>query len=252
MIRSGLAIPAAAAASILALGGCAAHWPIASADKSITITYQEVGDIAAHRIATRMAEERRRVRAWWGTGFDGPIRVEISQRQRVAMAMIPAWKGDHGKVLLPKRTVDSTTTPTLHELVHVEAPNGNRFLAEGLAVYLQTLLNGVDAYPNFGADLHDEVRPYARQADIRRLDSAVTPRRLESSSNFGRRRAYMIAGSFVRFLVETHGKAKFRQLYGLTPFRPGERITFDQARYRSVYGVGLKELARDWRNAVTP
>jgi hypothetical protein len=31
----------------------------------------------------------------------------------------------------------------------------------------------------------------------------------------------VVAGSFVRFLVETHGKDKFRRLHALTPFRPG-------------------------------
>ncbi len=250
-IRSWPSIAGAASALILALGGCAPEAAIVSADKSITITYYEVGTADARRIAARMAEERRRVRAWWGAGFDGPIRVEISRENRISMALIPAWRGDHGKMLLPTRVVNRTATPTLHELVHIDAPNGNRFLAEGLAVYLQAQLGGVATYPNFGADLHDEARAFAQRADIRRLDTATTPRRLESASQFDRRPTYMIAGSFVRFLVETHGKEKFRRLYELTPFRPGERIQYDQTRYRSVYGVGLAGLAQKWRDAIS-
>ncbi len=37
----------------------------------------------------------------------------------------PAWRVNAGKAAI------------LHELAHVFFPNGNRFLAEGLAVYLQ-------------------------------------------------------------------------------------------------------------------
>ena len=132
------------AALVVVVAGCAPQSPIESGDKSIMVTHHEIG--AAARIAERMAAERRRVRAWWGVGFDGPIRVEISDRQRVAMALVPAWRGDRGKMLLPIRTIVSGTTPTLHELVHIEAPNGNRFLAEGLAVYLQTRLGGVSEF----------------------------------------------------------------------------------------------------------
>jgi len=245
------AIAGAALALILALGGCGPEAAIVSADKSITITYYEVDSTGARRIAARMAEERRRVRKWWGAGFDGPIRVEISQQQSVSMALIPAWRGDRGKMLLPSRVVHREATPTLHELVHIEAPNGNRFLAEGLAVYLQARLGVLDAYPDFGADLHVEAGEYARQADISRLDTAATPRRIESASQFDRQPTYLIAGSFVRFLIETHGKEKFLRLYELTPFRSGERIQYDQSRYGSVYGVGLAGLAQKWRDAIS-
>jgi hypothetical protein len=60
----------------------------------------------------------------------------------------------------------------------------------------------------------------------------------------------VVAGSFVRFLVETHGKDKFRRLHALTPFRPGERIVYGPARYRSVYGTSLAGLASQWRAAI--
>jgi len=244
------AVAGVASALILALGGCARAPAVVSDDRSITITHHEVDSAGARRIADRMAGERKRVRAWWGTGFEGPVRVEITQDQSVAMALIPAWRGDHGKMLLPSRVVRTPTTPTLHELVHIEAPNGNRFLAEGLAVYLQARLGDIDAYPNLGADLHEEARAYAERADIPRFDTAATPRRIESASDLGRRPAYLIAGSFVRFLVEAHGKEKFRELYQLTPFQPGVRVFYDKERYRSVYGVGLEALAGQWRNTV--
>lgn len=45
----------------------------------------------------------------------------------------------------------------MHELVHVLWPNGNRLLAEGLAVHLQAEIGGNPAFPNFGRPLHQLV-----------------------------------------------------------------------------------------------
>jgi hypothetical protein len=54
---------------------------------------------------------------------------------------------------MPLRRVRDNSGALLHEVVHVYAPNPNRFLAEGLAVYLHTKLAGNAALPNFGEDL---------------------------------------------------------------------------------------------------
>jgi hypothetical protein len=54
---------------------------------------------------------------------------------------------------MPLQRARNNDGALLHELVHVYASSENRFLAEGLAVYLQARLGGNRAYPNFGDDL---------------------------------------------------------------------------------------------------
>ncbi len=51
---------------------------------------------------------------------------------------------------MPLRRARDSTGALLHEIVHIYAPNNNRFLAEGLAVYLHAKLAGNPAFPNFG------------------------------------------------------------------------------------------------------
>lgn len=72
-----------------------------------------------------------------------------------------------------------------------------------------------------------------------------TPRRLRSDSP-GERRAYLIAGSFVRYLIETFGVEKFRALYGMTPLAPRNRDPGDPDLWGGIYGEPLSELALEW------
>src|SRR5262245_34831578 len=48
------------------------------------------------------------------------------------------------------------------ELVDVYFTNGNRFLAEGLAIFVQAKIGGNAAFPNFGGSLHGLVRDLMR------------------------------------------------------------------------------------------
>jgi hypothetical protein len=62
--------------------------------------------------------------------------------------------------------------------------------------------------------------------------------------------AYLVAGSFVRFLIERHGLDKFRALYAATPLVPRGRNAGDPARWSAVYGVAFAHLVSDWRAAL--
>jgi len=53
------------------------------------------------------------------------------------------------------------------------------------------------------------------------LSNFATPSRLRMAS-LDQRESYLVAGSFVRYLVETHGREKFRALYALTPIARGQ------------------------------
>ena len=58
------------------------------------------------------------------------------------MALIPAWRGERGQMIFGAKRVNAGEAATVHEMIHVYAPNANRFLAEGLAVYGHDLLGG--------------------------------------------------------------------------------------------------------------
>ena len=70
------------------------------------------------------------------------------------MAIVPAWRGNRGEMLFRAKIIREGYNATIHEVVHVYAPNANRFLAEGLATYAHQHLGGGSAFPNYGADLH--------------------------------------------------------------------------------------------------
>jgi hypothetical protein len=116
----------------------------------------------------------------------------------------------------------------------VYAPGTNRFLAEGLAVYLQQKLGGNPAFPNFGKDLRILARDrLSSVSSLESLNNVRTPRPLRTVMQ--EQPAYILAGSFVEFLIENYGLTMFRSLY-------------DIGNYESVYGKNLAALEREWRS----
>jgi hypothetical protein len=133
---------------------------------------------------------------------------------------------------MPLRRVRDNTGALLHEIVHIYAPNNNRFLAEGLAVYLHTKLGGNPAFPNFGEDLRrSAARSLSGVKSLESLNNVRTPRPL--SGIMDEEIAYVLAGSFVGFLIEKYGLTLFRSLY-------------ETEDYEKVYGKALKTLENEW------
>ena len=111
-----------------------------------------------------------------------------------------------------------------HELVHYLAGAGWRPVDEGLAVYLTERICG----PAGGVPIDTRTRVY--------LDLALEERLDRDRLKFGMsRRAYDLAGSFVKWLVETHGLDRFMELYRAVP-----------GDYMVVYGEGELELEARW------
>jgi hypothetical protein len=160
-----------------------------------------------------------------------------------------------------------------HELAHVFFPNGTRFLAEGLAVYLQAEIGGNPAFPNFGRSLHALVReriiemvPEFSSGDrqslacihLADLDEVATPspltlkvkQELYGEEPRGQACIYPIAGSFVQFLIETRGMEEFRKLYLQTPLVPFVQNAGMPDRWRSVYGSPLAGLEEEWKSLI--
>lgn len=185
--------------------------------------------------------------------YDGHIRVDVfpSDRPEASMALLPAWRGDRGRIRFSSYRVHHGNAAITHELVHVFAPNQNRFLAEGLAVFAQWELHPQEhVYPNFGTPLHEAARASVELADLAYLDSIATPSRLTYAtlrSPAEERRAYIDAGSFVQFLIGRYGSAKFRALYEMTPLTPGRMGDGgDPDRWQNVYGKSVSALQNEW------
>lgn len=200
--------------------------------------------ILSEQLSVREAEaycryavsERGKVEDYWGEAWKEAIRIHVDSSYRISRALVPGYRGDRGFMEMPLRGVRNNDGALLHEIVHIYAPNDNRFLAEGLAVYLHHKLAGNRAFPNFGRPLDSEARDRLSQvASLDELDGVRTPRPLGSVLN--EQSAYIIAGSFVGFLIERYGLPDFRKLY-------------DGGGYEAAYGKALSALEKEWRSAL--
>jgi hypothetical protein len=157
-------------------------------------------------------------------------------------------------------------TGIAHELTHIYLPNGNRLLAEGLAVYVQQKIGSNPAMPNFGRPLHQLVREFTcgmhlvavpkpdlkdisfADADKISTPSPVTLRigLIPYESGY----VYNFVGSFIQFLIETHGMERFRTLFNLTPLQVGKRNEGSPERWEGVYGTTLNALEKNWQSQI--
>ena len=177
--------------------------------------------------------EREKVEGFWGKTWKETISINVSSSYRISRSLVPGYFGKRGVLEMPLRRVRDNNGALLHEIVHIYAPNNNRFLAEGLAVYLHTKLGGNPAFPNFGEDLRrSAARALSEVKSLEALNSVRTPRPL--SSVMDETTAYVLAGSFVGFLIERYGLPQFRSLY-------------ETENYEQVYGRSLDTLQKEWR-----
>jgi hypothetical protein len=254
---------------------------------SITATFNYVGaDLAdakrgiaqRENFESRFYLELENVRAWsaqanWKQISVPNLQVFVSPEYRISRALVHVWAGRGGWMEFPVWRVMSGKAAITHELVHVLFPNGNRFLAEGLAVHLQAAIGGNPAFPNFGKPLHDRARELLQeiipgfldrdpksleQLQLSELDEIATPNplTLRVGQEFygeeprGQTRIYSIVGSFVQFLIETRGTEKFVALYEQTPLLPFARNVGASDRWRNAYDVSLSDLEKEWKSMI--
>jgi hypothetical protein len=106
------------------------------------------------------------------------LQIFVANEYKISRSLVPAWLGQRGWMEFPAVEATAGDAAMAHELVHVFFPNGNRMLAEGLAVYVQQALyqqrppRTNPAFPNFGEDLHLLARQYIVQLTSARRHSA--------------------------------------------------------------------------------
>jgi hypothetical protein len=221
--------------SVLAIHGIAAPAVAANCD-NIEIHSEQLTAREAEGYCLYAAGERKKIENFWGATWKEPIRIHVDRSYRISKALIPSYHGNRGFMEMPLRGVRNNDGALLHEMVHIYAPNDNRFLAEGLAVYLHHKMAGNRAFPNFGKSLDAEARERLAQIEsLDRLNAVRTPRPL--GSVLDEQSAYILAGSFVGFLIDKYGLPEFRKLY-------------ESGAYESAYGKALWELEKEWRAAL--
>jgi len=227
-----------AALSLLVIQ-CAGVRKIASEYGNIQILSNELTPQEAESYCRYAASEREKVEAFWGATWKGPIRIHVDSSYQISRALVPAYQGNRGFMEMPFRRAKNEiiTGPLLHEIVHIYAPNDNRFLAEGLAVYLHDKMGGNPGFPNFGKSLHTLAHgTFSEVTSLEGLNRVRTPLPL-SSAGVDEKTAYIVAGSFVGFLIEKYGLAMFRGLY-------------TAGNFKKIYGKSLSVLENEWRSSV--
>jgi hypothetical protein len=240
------------------------------------IDYPSLSPAQQEAFRADFARESRVLRGWCArqqylpTTLPTELRIFVSDEYKNSKSLLPAAVGQHGRMEFPAWKVVAGEAPIMHELAHVYFPNGNRFVAEALAIYLQATLGGNPAFPNFGRNLHELARElllkmlpeFARRDTasleklrLTELDKIATPSSLRlrvglilyQDDPSGQAYIYAVVGSFARFLIDTHGIDRFRALYSLTPLKPFARDAGSPDRWQDVYGVALGELETEWK-----
>lgn len=212
---------------------CAPVLGSATTCEGIQVLGDELTPAAVETYCRYAVQERQKVEAFWGTTWREPIRMHVSSAYRISRALVPGYFGNRGFLEMPLHSARENTGALLHEIVHIYAPHSNRFLAEGLAVYLHATLAGNPVFPNFGGNLqHLALRGLSGVESLDALHRVRTPRSL--GTVIDEKTAYILAGSFVGFVIERYGLASFRSLY-------------ETENYAQVYGKSLGTLEQEWR-----
>jgi len=225
-----------AALSVLVIQ-CAVALKVVSDCGNVRILSSELTAQEADAYCRYATGEQEKVEALWGTTWKEPIRIHVDHSYKISRALIPAYQGNRGFMEMPVQRVRNNDGALLHEIVHIYAPNNNRFLAEGLAVYLQAKIGSNRAFPNFSDNLNVLAR--RRFPEVNSLENLNTGGTTRPWSTAGDERttAYILGGAFVGFLIDRNGLPRFKKLY-------------ETGDYDKVYGKSLEILDKEWRSAL--
>lgn len=194
---------------------------------SAELSHREAAEYCKY--ATR---ERQKVEKFWGPTWRDPIRIQVSS-QYAANTLVQTG-GKPGRIDMPLDRVRDRTGALLHEITHNYAFSENRFLYEGLGVYLQAELGDIRSFPTRGRPLDVAAAEVARTVgSLEELNAVRFPRPL--ASVMPDVPAYLLAGPFVEYLTGRKGGLdKFRALYASGGLSGDVRRTVQRA------GAGLE------------
>ncbi|MBO6521596.1 MAG: hypothetical protein JJ900_14510 [Rhodospirillales bacterium] len=223
-------ILAVAVAAPLSLAGCAGQ--DARLVKGENIQVRVLQDGAAMETAAALAERGDRVyrqlRTFFARDVPVPVTIKIDANARIARSF-----SARNAIVFPPRVVTGNNAIIAHEMTHLFMPeNRSEALREGIAVYAQDRFGEVPGYPNYGNDLDQlvvkrlsdgigkDVGTFSAAEALfrhnRGTDSGGKRVSLDKVDAEARRNAYLIAGSFVRYLFDDvlrSDMAAFKRLY---------------------------------------
>jgi len=210
--------------------GCVAKKPLPSEEGRVTVTtnLSNVSQADIDRVRNEAEKALDNVCRILGVQYNRQVAIRI-----VEGGICNAYGGI---ISLPIWHVRNKKAAIVHEVTHIVAGHGgNRFFSEGLAIYFQERFGEDNGFPNFtGVPLSDLVEAYReRLIPIHALANNNDIFRRVGTEE--RKIAYIQAGSFFDFLIQTYGEQKLRALH--------DSPNLD---YGNVYGKNLRELEKEW------
>jgi len=142
-----------------------------------------------------------------------------------------------------------------HEIAHIlMRPYGTppAMFNEGFAVYISEYL-GANALEYLGGE---KLKINQRAKDLKNNDQWIPLSQLIAYTEIGSIEsksevAYPLAGSFVKFLVDTYGKEKFLQAYGQLKNSDNADVQRQNIKaLEQMYGKSLEQLEQEWKDVL--
>ena len=239
-----------ALAALLGSGSDFVH----AANKSVTtpsfhVSYRDVDDAEAKKFVDAAEKARMAVTRYLDRRFDDTISISISNDHK-----FPDIDAKTARIFIPANRIrgDAEGPPGLKGrgptivflMTKLIAPSRNRdwggFLEIGLGIYMQEKFGDRQdlSFPNMGRDLHEETaRTVADFGRFIPLEKAERERTFSTRFRRARRLAHLEEGSFVRYLIESKGIAKFLKFYNGAPIK-------------RVYTADFQSLERAWQRLI--
>ena len=222
-----------------------------------TIDYTQIPDATANVVARDAEQAFHDVTSFLDVEWQGEkIKIIVSEdyiepymsRAELTVGIPPNRLSPSGATTGPP-SAQGRAMPFWNALVRVVAPSSvepadwQNFVTEGCGIYLQSRFGGRDPtpwpakyYPAMGAPLHAAAAAQVAQFGALPLTEAV---RLLNDRRFtaSRRLAWLEAGSFVQYLIDTRGMSSFLRWY-----RGGS--------FAASYGSNADTLLAEWTDFI--
>lgn len=185
---------------------------------------------------------------FFGRNIPVPVVIDLGARLKGGRSF-----ADKNMIGFPKRVIDQNIVIIAHEMTHLYMPERIlEALREGIAVYVQDRFGEVPGYPNFGKDLDvllqrqmknrpdSSIRSFLDAEAFfkknRRGQHQLDQLSIGKISPADRRDAYIVAGSFTRYLFEVvlmQDMGRFKRIY-------------TSGDFQTVTGKSLSAIQKAW------
>lgn len=240
--------PLRAAAVVLFAAGCGSSTPTSPSDLSLSERIETAHFVFHYSAGDGVDSAWQEAYHEWAVAELGvtPQVIQYNKYQtRAQMAALTGRGNTNGFADAPASAIHTLFPTDNHEVVHIYAASWGFPVAlfeEGLAVAHQTNPSAHDFVPRWGGTALDDL---VRR--LRALDGVPPIAVIAETAAFRARDGdimYPVAGSFVRFLIDTQGIGAMRRLYGEMP--NDATLSTVRAAFFRTYGFTLDEADARW------